>query len=89
MAGAKIVVLYPRPGDADEFERAYTQEHVPMVDAEQMPGLIKFVATKFVGTVAAATLALLVYSRSEKIGLVVAGVVAAAQLCLLLFLLLA
>jgi len=50
MAGAKIVVLYPRPGDVDEFERAYTQEHVPMVDAEQMPGLIKFVATKFVGT---------------------------------------
>ena len=50
MAGAKIVVLYPQPGDVDEFERAYTQEHVPMVDAAKMPGLTKFVATKFVGT---------------------------------------
>jgi uncharacterized protein (TIGR02118 family) len=50
MAGAKIVVLYPQPADAAEFERAYTEEHVPLVDAAKLPGLVKFVATRFVGT---------------------------------------
>jgi uncharacterized protein (TIGR02118 family) len=50
MAGAKIVVLYPQPKDINEFERAYTEDHVPMVNAEKMAGLTKFVATKFVGT---------------------------------------
>jgi uncharacterized protein (TIGR02118 family) len=50
MAGAKIVVLYPRPADVDQFEREYTQDHVPLVDAAKMPGLTKFVATRFVGT---------------------------------------
>jgi hypothetical protein len=34
MAGAKIVVLYPSPRDVNAFERAYTQNHVPMVTAE-------------------------------------------------------
>jgi uncharacterized protein (TIGR02118 family) len=50
MAGAKIVVLYPQPADVSEFERAYTQDHVPLVDSAKLPGLTKFVATKFVGT---------------------------------------
>ena len=50
MAGAKIVVLYPPPADVDQFERDYTQDHVPLVDAAKMPGLNKFVATRFVGT---------------------------------------
>lgn len=50
MAGAKIVVLYPQPADVAEFERAYTQDHVPMVDAGKMSGLTRFVATKLVGT---------------------------------------
>ncbi len=50
MAGAKIVVLYPQPKDVTEFEKAYTEEHVPMVNAEKMTGLTKFVTTKFVGT---------------------------------------
>jgi hypothetical protein len=31
MAAAKIIVLYPTPRDAAEFERAYTVEHAPMV----------------------------------------------------------
>ena len=30
MAGAKIVVLYPRPTDVDAFERAYVDEHLPL-----------------------------------------------------------
>jgi len=50
MAGAKLVVLYPYPQDVDVFERAYTEEHVPMVNENTMKGITKFVATKVVGT---------------------------------------
>ncbi|MDX6613686.1 MAG: hypothetical protein QOD75_2872 [Blastocatellia bacterium] len=50
MAGAKIVVLCPYPQDVDVFERAYTEEHVPMVNENTMKGITKFVATKIVGT---------------------------------------
>ena len=50
MAGAKLVVLYPYPTDVAEFERLYAQEHVPMVNAEALNGLTKFVATKIVAT---------------------------------------
>ena len=50
MAGAKLVVLYPFPKDVDAFERAYTEEHVPMVNENSMKGITKFVATKVVGT---------------------------------------
>jgi len=50
MAGAKIVVLYPYPQDVDVFERAYTEDHVPMVNESNMKGITKFVATKVVGT---------------------------------------
>lgn len=46
MAGAKLVVLYPYPADAAEFERAYTEEHMPLVNAESMPGITKFTGTK-------------------------------------------
>lgn len=49
MAGAKLVVLYPNPRDADAFERAYTQEHAPMVNDKTMKGLKKFIQTKIVG----------------------------------------
>jgi len=34
---AKLVVLYPPPVDADEFDRAYAEEHVPLM-AEKMKG---------------------------------------------------
>jgi uncharacterized protein (TIGR02118 family) len=50
MAGAKLVVLYPTPKDAEEFERAYTQEHDPMVTPQTFSGLQKFVASKVLGT---------------------------------------
>src|SRR5919201_4679084 len=50
MAGAKIVVLYPTPKDVNTFERAYSQEHVPMVTPQNFKGLGKFVASKIVGT---------------------------------------
>ncbi len=48
MAGTtsvKIVVIYPRPTDESEFERAYTQEHIPMVE-DKMKGITRLVLTK-------------------------------------------
>ena len=47
---AKIVVLYPPPRDVAAFERAYAQEHAPMVTPKNFKGLSKFVASKVVGT---------------------------------------
>ena len=49
MAGAKLVVLYPYPQDVDAFEKAYTQDHAPMVNPVTMRWITKFVATKVVG----------------------------------------
>jgi hypothetical protein len=46
-------------------------------------------ATKFAGTVVAATVVLLLYGRAPRIGIAVASAIAGLQLCLLLFLLLA
>ena len=31
MAAAKIVVIYPRPTDIAKFEKAYIEDHVPML----------------------------------------------------------
>jgi uncharacterized protein (TIGR02118 family) len=50
MAGAKIVVIYPTPKDVTAFERAYTQDHAPMVTPQTFAGIKKFVASKVVGT---------------------------------------
>jgi uncharacterized protein (TIGR02118 family) len=50
MPGAKLVVLYPYPSDVEVFERAYTEDHIPMVNAESMKGISKFIGTKIVGT---------------------------------------
>ena len=50
MAGAKLVVLYPSPRDVKAFERAYTQEHAPMVTPQTFKGIKRFVASKVVGT---------------------------------------
>ena len=49
MAGVKLVVMYPRPKDVDEFEKLYQKEHVPMA-VEKLKGKTKFVATKVVGS---------------------------------------
>jgi uncharacterized protein (TIGR02118 family) len=49
MAGAKIVVLYPAPRDPAAFERAYREDHAPMVTPVTFPGLTKFVASKITG----------------------------------------
>ncbi len=50
MAGAKIVVLYPAPRDVITFERAYTQDHAPMVTPQNFKGMTKFIASKIVGS---------------------------------------
>ncbi|MFB3924327.1 MAG: EthD family reductase [Terriglobia bacterium] len=50
MAGAKFVVLYPAPKDLKTFEHAYTHDHAPMVTAETFKGIVKFIASKVVGT---------------------------------------
>ncbi len=50
MAGAKVVVLYPAPRDVQTFDRAYTQDHAPMVTPQNFKGLTRFVASRVVGT---------------------------------------
>jgi len=50
MAVAKIVVLYPAPRDVGAFERAYLNDHAPMVTPQNFKGLTRFVASKIVGT---------------------------------------
>jgi uncharacterized protein (TIGR02118 family) len=50
MAGAKIMVLYPTPKDAEAFERVYREEHSPMVTPTTFPGLTRFVASRITGT---------------------------------------
>jgi len=47
---AKIVVIYPTPADAAEFERAYTEDHAPMVTPDSFPGITKFVQVTVAGT---------------------------------------
>ena len=49
MAGAKLVVLYPSPRDVKAFERAYTQDHAPMVTPQTFKGIRRFVASRIVG----------------------------------------
>jgi uncharacterized protein (TIGR02118 family) len=44
MAGAKIVVLYPRPTDVADFERAYVEEHTPLV-RDKISGMSKAIFT--------------------------------------------
>ena len=49
MAGAKLVVIYPRPKDIEAFEKVYLKDHVPMA-VEKLAGKTKIVATKVVGS---------------------------------------
>lgn len=50
MAGAKIVVLYPRPTDVDAFERVYVEEHIPLAK-QKIGGATSFVFTVVRGAV--------------------------------------
>jgi uncharacterized protein (TIGR02118 family) len=49
MAEIKVIVMYPRPTDVDAFEKLYLEEHVPLA-MEKIKNVIKFAATKVVGT---------------------------------------
>jgi uncharacterized protein (TIGR02118 family) len=46
MAEAKLVVLYPHPKDAAEFERRYLGEHIPMA-VPRLTGATRINATMF------------------------------------------
>jgi uncharacterized protein (TIGR02118 family) len=48
MNNTKLVVLYPQPADPDTFEKAYADEHIPLMQ-EKMKGM-KVVVTKMLGT---------------------------------------
>lgn len=50
MAGAKLIVLYPSPRDVKTFERAYVEDHAPMVTPQTFKGMKRFVACRVVGT---------------------------------------
>lgn len=49
MAGAKFIVIYPRPKDIDAFEKVYKDEHVPMA-VEKLVGKSKIIATRVQGS---------------------------------------
>lgn len=70
MAAAKLVVIYPRPLDEDAFERAYRDEHIPMLETK-LKGLSRFVATKVLrspqGKVTAYRLAEIHFSSMEDL----------------------
>lgn len=55
MSVAKLIVMYPPPKDVTEFERAYSQEHLPMVGpALKAAGATKAVFSKVTGSPAGA-----------------------------------
>jgi len=73
MAGTtsvKIVVIYPRPTDEAEFERVYSEEHVPMIE-DKLKGLTRLVLTKVMnspqGKVSAYRLAEVHFSTLEDL----------------------
>jgi uncharacterized protein (TIGR02118 family) len=47
--GVKVVVIYPRPQDEQAFERAYLEEHIPLVETK-LKGLTRLVVTKVTGS---------------------------------------
>lgn len=49
MAGAKIVVIYPRPTDTRTFDKEYRERHLPLA-LDSFAGLVKLVPTRVVGT---------------------------------------
>ena len=66
----KVVVIYPRPTDEAEFERAYKEEHLPMAE-EKLKGMTRLVTTKVLdspqGKVAAYRLAEVHFSSMDDL----------------------
>jgi uncharacterized protein (TIGR02118 family) len=48
-AGAKLVVIYPRPLDESAFESEYQNVHLPMVE-KKLKGVNRLVATKILSS---------------------------------------
>ena len=49
MSSVKLVVMYPQPKDVNAFEKAYTEEHIPMA-IEKLTGKTKLVASKAIAS---------------------------------------
>jgi uncharacterized protein (TIGR02118 family) len=47
--GVKVVIIYPRPQDEQAFEKAFIDEHVPMVEGK-LKGVTRLVLTKVTGS---------------------------------------
>jgi len=47
--GVKIIVIYPRPQDEQAFEKAYTDQHVPLFQ-QKFKGITRLVLTKITGS---------------------------------------
>jgi uncharacterized protein (TIGR02118 family) len=47
--GVKVVIIYPRPQDEQAFERAYIDQHIPLVE-NKLKGLTRLVLTKVTGS---------------------------------------
>lgn len=47
--GVKVVIIYPRPQNEEAFEKAYLDEHVPLVE-NKLKGLTRLVLTKVNGS---------------------------------------
>jgi uncharacterized protein (TIGR02118 family) len=45
----KLIVIYPRPRDAQAFETVYKDQHVPMA-VKKLDGKTKIVATRVLGS---------------------------------------
>ena len=73
MPSAKLIVMYPPPKDAAQFERVYLDEHIPLVTPHlKAGGATKVVLTKVVGSPAGAPafhrIAELHFPSAEAIG---------------------
>lgn len=47
--GVKVVVIYPRPQDEQAFERAFSDQHVPLLQ-QKFKGITRLVLTKVNGS---------------------------------------
>jgi len=47
--GVKVVIIFPRPQDEPAFEKAYLNDHVPLVESK-LEGVTRLVLTKITGS---------------------------------------
>jgi uncharacterized protein (TIGR02118 family) len=68
--GVKVVIIYPRPQDEQAFEKAFIDEHVPMVEGK-LKGVTRLVLTKVTGSpqgkIAAYRLAEVYFSSMDEL----------------------